>query len=109
VNHKRVAIIGGGIAGIAAARRLAAAHGVPMIFEKARRPGGRVSTRRAGAFSFDHGAQYFTCRDAGFEGVVSDCCRRGVAALWDAPILTLANGVRGESRGAPDRFVGAPA
>lgn len=104
----RIAIVGAGIAGLSAARRLGAARTAPKLFDKARRPGGRVATRRAQDLEFDHGAQYFTCRDPGFEQVVSDWCRRGVAARWDAPIVTLANGVQGESRGEPVRVVGVP-
>lgn len=108
MRAQRVAIVGAGIAGLTLARRLAAAGVCPMLFDKARRPGGRVSTRRTHELAFDHGAQYFTCRDPAFERVVADWCRRGVAARWDAPIITLANGVCGESRGESARYVGVP-
>ena len=104
----RTAIVGAGIAGLSAARHLAAAQAAPMLFDKARSPGGRVSTRRAQALAFDHGAQYFTCRDPGFERVVADWCRRGVAARWEAPVVTLAKGVRGEPRAETARYVGVP-
>jgi len=105
---QRIAVVGAGIAGLAAARRLAEGHAAPMVFDKARRPGGRVSTRRAHDLAFDHGAQYFTCRDPAFEFLVSDWCRRGVAARWNAPIVTLTNGLHGEARGEPARYVGVP-
>jgi hypothetical protein len=107
-TKQRIAVIGAGIAGLSAARRLATAHSQPMVFDKARRPGGRVSTRRTHEFAFDHGAQYFTCRAPAFESLVSDWCLRGVAARWEAPIITLANGVRGGARGEPARYVGVP-
>ncbi len=108
MTAQRIAIVGAGIAGLTLARRLADARADPMLFDKARRPGGRVSTRRADDLAFDHGAQYFTVRDPAFERVVADWCRRGVAARWDAPIITLANGVRGGARGESTRYVGIP-
>ncbi len=51
----RVAIIGAGVAGLACASDLAAAGHDPVVFEKARGPGGRLSTRRTQAGAFDHG------------------------------------------------------
>jgi predicted NAD/FAD-dependent oxidoreductase len=52
-----VAIIGAGMAGLAAARALTAA-GIPIvIYEKSRALGGRVATRRIGGCLVDHGAQ----------------------------------------------------
>lgn len=55
-DHPRVAIVGAGPAGAAAARVLAD-HGLrPVVFDKGRGPGGRTSTRRDGALRFDHGA-----------------------------------------------------
>lgn len=62
----KIAIIGSGIAGVSAARVLTDAGFTVTIFEKARGPGGRMSTRRTDFGSFDHGAQYFTIRDPGF-------------------------------------------
>ena len=54
----KIAILGAGLAGLAAARRLAAAGLTPALFDKGRAAGGRLATRRAGSFAFDHGAQY---------------------------------------------------
>jgi glycine/D-amino acid oxidase-like deaminating enzyme len=51
-----IAIIGAGLAGIAAGRTLAAAGHSVVLFEKSRGLGGRVATRRTGAGAFDHGA-----------------------------------------------------
>ncbi len=55
----RVAIIGGGVAGLAAAYALRQAALEVDLFEAAGRLGGRVSTRRHGAAQFDDGAQFF--------------------------------------------------
>jgi len=65
-----IAIIGAGLAGIAAARTLLAAGYTPHLFDKGRAPGGRLATRRAevdGAkLQWDHGAQYLRARGASF-------------------------------------------
>jgi renalase len=57
------------------------------VFDKARGPGGRMSTRRGQhadgqALAFDHGAQYFTARDARFQAVVQQGLRAGWMAPW---------------------------
>jgi renalase len=64
---KNIAVIGAGIAGIACARTLAQAGHNVTVFEKSRAAGGRMSTRNSEFGGFDHGAQYFTVRDARFE------------------------------------------
>ncbi|MEO1360052.1 MAG: FAD-dependent oxidoreductase [Pseudomonadota bacterium] len=50
----KIAIIGAGLAGLTLARKLQAHHSVTVL-EKARGPGGRMSTRRAAPYAFDHG------------------------------------------------------
>jgi len=78
---KNIAIIGAGMAGVAAARTLEKAGHIVQIFEKSRGAGGRMSTRESSCGSFDHGAQYFTIRDPRFEKAItqvpgtSDICR----------------------------------
>jgi predicted NAD/FAD-dependent oxidoreductase len=55
-----------------------AGHSV-TVFEKSHSVGGRMSTRSSAFGSFDHGAQYFTVRDARFElalATVPGLCRR---------------------------------
>jgi len=64
---RHIAVIGGGIAGMACARTLAQAGHKVTVFEKSRGAGGRMSTRNTEFGTFDHGAQYFTVRDARFE------------------------------------------
>jgi renalase len=61
-----IVIIGAGMAGLACARRLADAGHAPVVLDKGRGIGGRVATRRAGDWQFDHGAQYVNAHDAGF-------------------------------------------
>nr|WP_070960912.1 NAD(P)-binding protein [Hyphomonas sp. Mor2] len=77
----RIAIIGAGLAGLTLARGLSASHSV-TVFEKARGPGGRMSTRRATPYAFDHGAQYFTAESDPFLDLLSSLKSRGIIAEW---------------------------
>ncbi len=78
----RVAIIGAGMAGLAAARRLQSAGIEPIIFDKSRGLGGRMATRRVDGLQFDHGAQYFTARGARFCALVEEWCAEGRVGEW---------------------------
>lgn len=64
---RRIAVVGAGMAGVAAARTLMQAGHAVAMFEKTPRPGGRMATLQTPFGSFDAGAQYFTVRDARFE------------------------------------------
>ena len=106
-HRMRVAVIGAGMSGTACARVLAE-HGIDVtIIEKSRGPGGRMSTRRSDAGAFDHGAQYFTARDARFESRVREWVEQGVAARWTGRFAELDE--RGlHSIDPPPRFVATP-
>ncbi|MBS7807559.1 FAD-dependent oxidoreductase [Variovorax sp. PCZ-1] len=65
-SPQHIAIIGAGMAGITAARTLLQAGYQVTVLDKSRGAGGRMSTRRTEFGGFDHGAQYFTVRDARF-------------------------------------------
>lgn len=52
----RVAVVGAGVAGLAAARTLASAGHVCVVFEGSDRVGGRVRTERIDGYVFDSGA-----------------------------------------------------
>ena len=56
----KLAIIGAGLAGLAAAHKLSRSESAIeiVIFEKSRGLGGRAATRRLHGATFDHGAQY---------------------------------------------------
>jgi predicted NAD/FAD-dependent oxidoreductase len=101
----KLAIIGAGMAGLAAADRLRAAGLDCTVFEKSRGLGGRMATRRIETMQFDHGAQYFTARGTGFKTRLSEWRTRGVAEEWlpgkwvgmpgmTAPAGCLADGLR---------------
>ena len=96
---KRVAIIGAGMAGLAAARLLREAGAGCTIFDKSRGIGGRMATRRAGDFSFDHGSQYFTARGPRFRAVVDDWKAAGHATSWyDHEVIVGAPGMTAPAR-----------
>lgn len=86
MNRGPVAIIGAGFAGLACAAALADAGVEAVVFDKARGPGGRASTRRvatvAGEAAFDHGAQYATARDPAFADWLSQARAAGCADVW---------------------------
>ena len=79
---RRIAVIGAGIAGIACARTLVQAGHQVTVFEKSSGAGGRMSTRSTEFGDFDHGAQYFTVRDARFEKALATAS--GVVRPWSA-------------------------
>ncbi|WP_019626109.1 NAD(P)/FAD-dependent oxidoreductase [Thioalkalivibrio sp. ALJT] len=87
----RIAIIGAGIAGLAAARDLSTRGYTCTVFEKSRGLGGRMATRHAGPLRFDHGAQYFTARGPSLQTRVRTWQALGTVAAW-----------------APGRLVGCP-
>ncbi|KQU54640.1 hypothetical protein ASG72_03130 [Bosea sp. Leaf344] len=78
----QIAIIGAGMAGLAAARRIGAEGHAVTLFDKSRGLGGRMATRRVGALQFDHGAQYFTARGERFRDLVERWEQEGRAAQW---------------------------
>lgn len=83
---RSIAVVGAGIAGLACANRLTKAHVGIRVFDKGRSPGGRLATRRVetpvGPVQFDHGAQYFSTRDAKFEAVVQDMVTARAVCAW---------------------------
>lgn len=106
-KNPRVAIIGGGMAGLSCARALHDAGVSTSIFEKSRGAGGRMSTRRTDDLHFDHGAQYFTVHSSAFDARVRSWLDEGVVAPWQGRLVGLP---RPYSRTptAVDRYVGTP-
>lgn len=67
-----IAIIGAGVAGLAAGRALVRSGHNVTIFEKSRGLGGRVATRRVAGFAIDHGAQVFKAPTPEFQALVAE-------------------------------------
>lgn len=94
----RVVVVGAGLSGLVAARRLADAHDVAVL-DRGRSVGGRLATRRIGAAVLDHGAQFFTVRGDAFRAQVDDWLGRGVVRVWCHGFTTPGDGY--------PRYVGA--
>lgn len=84
-----VAVIGGGISGIACATALAEAGFTVDVLDRGHRLGGRLATQtlRDTGTAYDGrvvdvGASYFTVDDAGFGQVVGDWIDRGLVRPW---------------------------
>lgn len=95
----RVVVVGAGVSGLVAARALAGTgatarpepvHPGPVhpelhqviVFDKGRSPGGRLATRRIGAATLDHGAQFFTVRRDALAAQVSVWIAAGLVDVW---------------------------
>jgi renalase len=107
-TRPEIAVIGAGAAGLACARRLVASGYPVVVFDKGRRPGGRVATRRVEDFAFDHGAQYFTIETADFRMEMDTACEAGAVAPWDGNIVTLSNDASETVDEHRQRWVGVP-
>ena len=113
-NHKNIAIIGAGLAGLSALHRLTSHYAAnpisapPQIavIDKSRGLGGRLATRRLpNDAAFDHGAQYIRAGDPGLQHLMARAERQGHAQRWDAPIID------GPPLSADDdrpRYIGTP-
>ena len=60
-----------------------------MVFEKGRGVGGRMASRYAGPFTFDHGAQYLTVHDPEFAGILKPLLAAGAVAPWAGSIARI--------------------
>lgn len=93
-----VAVIGGGMAGVTAARRLVMAGADVTVFEKSRGLGGRLATRRMdGGYSADHGAQFLAAESPAFRAFLEQAVDAGSIATWNV------------SSGTDKWYVGTPA
>lgn len=66
----KAVVVGAGIAGLIAARRLQKSNWDVVVLEKSQGLGGRMATRRIEEATFDHGAQYFTLHSMFFRSLV---------------------------------------
>ncbi|MDP3762149.1 MAG: FAD-dependent oxidoreductase [Ramlibacter sp.] len=79
---RNIAVIGAGIAGLACARTLAQAGHRVTVLDKNPVVGGRLASCDTPFGTFDHGAQYFTVRDARFQKALATT--PGLCKPWSA-------------------------
>ncbi|WP_404407105.1 NAD(P)/FAD-dependent oxidoreductase [Jeotgalibacillus malaysiensis] len=80
----KIGVIGGGMSGLIAARKLQSEGHEVEVIEKSRSVGGRMATRRIEEGQADHGAVYFTVRDKAFDHEVQQWISAGVVKKWFA-------------------------
>ncbi|MCC9599610.1 FAD-dependent oxidoreductase [Stieleria sp. JC731] len=111
----KVAIVGAGIGGLAAARVLQD-HGIEVtVFEQSDMVGGRIATKTAksgdGAnqYQFDYGAQYFTGCDPTFRRYVNSWIQEGLVQPWLGRIVSVCSeGQIVKEQCCKPRYVGVP-
>jgi len=94
---KRIAIIGAGMSGLTVANQLKEIASV-QIFEKSRGVSGRMSTRYADPYQFDHGAQDFTVRDEAFKSFLAPYIKTGILQEWKPKLMLLEKGQIAKAR-----------
>ncbi len=104
-----VAVIGGGISGLIAARTLVDQGYEVQVFDKGRAVGGRMASRvyEVGPV-FDHGAQYFTVRDSLFHRYVESWIDQGLVALWPERLVSIQTDSTIQPAPKSKRYVGVP-
>lgn len=78
-----IAIIGAGLAGLTAAQILKD-HADVTLYEKSRGLGGRMATKRAEPYFFDHGAQFFDATTIAFQNFLKPMVAEGIIKAWHA-------------------------
>lgn len=114
----RIAVVGAGISGLAAARMLHERGHEIRVFELAPIPGGRCGTTvvttielprgLSGEVAFDHGAQYFTVRNDHFSMAVAEWERDKIIGRWNGRIVSFDGEGWEDVDDGTSRYVGTP-
>ena len=84
----KIAIIGAGLSGLTIASKLKNFADI-TIFDKSRGAGGRICTRYAEPYVFDHGAQFFIARSNKFKKFLEPMIEAGVIQSWNAKFVEI--------------------
>ncbi len=84
---KTCAVIGAGAAGLTAARLLQGRGVAVTVFDKGRKPGGRLASRETAHGSFDHGVQYLAAEGASLRQSLIAPCSQGHATTWAVSVV----------------------
>ena len=87
---KNVAVIGAGITGITLANLLQKKVNL-TVFEKSRGVGGRMATRRAEPYQFNHGAQYFKIENKEFKNFLQPLIQNKIIKHLEANHIDILN------------------
>ena len=87
---KNVAVIGAGITGITLANLLQKKVNL-TVYEKSRGVGGRMATRRAEPYQFNHGAQYFKIENKAFKDFLYPLIKNKIIKPWEAKHIEIFN------------------
>ena len=107
---KTIAIIGNGLSALTLAHALKDVAAI-TLFEKSRGFGGRMATRRAAPFSFDHGAQFFSVKTDIFQTFLRPLINSGIVKVWHARFAEIGPDETFSSRiwdDDPPHYVGTP-
>ncbi|KAM7268997.1 hypothetical protein ACFE04_024494 [Oxalis oulophora] len=116
----RVAVIGSGISGAVCASTLARNGVLVTLFDSARGPGGRMSTRRERTedgkeLMFDHGAPFFNVHDPDALSLVQHWESKGLVAQWkdsfgcfDRSSRKFVDPEHEQQNGLSNKYVGMP-
>ena len=89
---KKIAIIGAGMTSLTLSSILRKKFNI-TIFEKSRGVGGRMSTRRAEPYFFNHGAQYFKINNEKFRVFLRPFFHENIIRPWNANYAVIKNKV----------------
>src|SRR5436190_1988293 len=114
----RIAVIGAGISGLAAARMLHDRGHDVRVFERGPVAGGRCGTKvitaielprgLSGVVAFDHGAQYFTVRHDQFSRLAAEWERDKIISKWNGRIVSFDGEGWEDVEEGTSRYVGTP-
>ncbi len=112
MDMSKIAIVGAGLCGAAAAVTLIQAGYQVTVFDKGRAAGGRMSSKRTELGYLDMGAQYFTARNTDFQRQVQRWLDAGCIEQWPCtPAVLTSEGASSSLRVSPDqqlRYIGVP-